>query len=334
MELINIRMHWHLCLVIFALLHSTSAQLKPIVKELRINSTIISRYATTLVTSRVTNPNIDSSQEVNYQITLPADAFISNFTIEIDGKEYVARVEKKEEAKEEYDAAVAAGQTAAHVQARDTNNFQVSVNVEAGKKVTFRLTYEEMLKRQLGFYESEINISPGEVVNKLSVDVYIKETRNIVKVIVPEIKNDVEIDSAGKNNSLAKIEGLGTKNVHISYSPNKKQQKLVSADGITGQFIVKYDVDRNVTQQELQVVDGYFVHFFAPPVSTHLNKHAVFVLDTSGSMSGRKMEQLKTAMESILTKLKEGDKFSIVEFDSSVKVSVYSGIQSWGRPTS
>ena len=39
---------------------------------------------------------------------------------------------------------------------------------------------------------------------------------------------------------------------------------------------------------KLQVVDGYFVHFFAPSTLTVLPKHVVFILDTSGSMAGIK----------------------------------------------
>lgn len=70
-----------------------------------------------------------------------------------------------------------------------------------------------------------------------------------------------------------------------------------------------------------QVNDGYFVHFFAPSALPPLAKHVVFVLDTSGSMSGRKMSQLKQAMHTILNELNSGDYFSIVEFASSVTVS-------------
>ena len=68
------------------------------------------------------------------------------------------------------------------------------------------------------------------------------------------------------------------------------------------------------------MIDGYFVHFFAPPVNNNLNKHVVFVLDTSGSMGGRKMEQLHKAMKSILQKLQKNDQFTIIEFDGTVKV--------------
>ena len=55
---------------------------------------------------------------------------------------------------------------------------------------------------------------------------------------------------------------------------------------MSGQFSVKYDVDHVSEGGEIQVVDGYFVHFFAPNNLLHLNKHVYFVLDVSGSMSG------------------------------------------------
>ena len=68
------------------------------------------------------------------------------------------------------------------------------------------------------------------------------------------------------------------------------------------------------------MVDGYFVNYFAPPITDYLNKHIVFVLDTSGSMAGRKLNQLKSAMTTILNKLNPGDKFSIVEFNTEAQV--------------
>lgn len=41
-----------------------------------------------------------------------------------------------------------------------------------------------------------------------------------------------------------------------------------------------------------QIVNGYFVHFFAPTNLPKLSKNIIFVLDTSGSMSGREIEQV------------------------------------------
>jgi uncharacterized protein with von Willebrand factor type A (vWA) domain len=78
-------------------------------------------------------------------------------------------------------------------------------------------------------------------------------------------------------------------------------------------------LDTNCTQ----VNDGYFVHFFAPADLPPLRKHVIFVLDVSGSMNGRKIEQLKEAMATILGNLKQGDLFSIVIFSTTVQVRKY-----------
>ena len=69
-----------------------------------------------------------------------------------------------------------------------------------------------------------------------------------------------------------------------------------------------------------QVNDGYFVHFFSPSELKPLKKHAIFVLDVSGSMDGRKIEQLREAMAAILDDLNEGDYFNLIAFSSEVKV--------------
>ena len=70
----------------------------------------------------------------------------------------------------------------------------------------------------------------------------------------------------------------------------------------------------------MQVMNGYFVHFFAPANLPPLKKHVVFVLDTSGSMWGRRMEQLKEAMNKILADLTPDDFFNIFTFSSEVVV--------------
>jgi len=63
------------------------------------------------------------------------------------------------------------------------------------------------------------------------------------------------------------------------------------------------------------------VHFFAPSALPTLPKHVVFVLDTSGSMAGIRLEQTKEAMESILGQLRSEDIFSVVEFASESRVT-------------
>ena len=45
----------------------------------------------------------------------------------------------------------------------------------------------------------------------------------------------------------------------------------------------------------------------------------LFVLDRSGSMSGKKIEQAKNALKFVLNNLREGDTFNIVAYDSEVE---------------
>ena len=74
----------------------------------------------------------------------------------------------------------------------------------------------------------------------------------------------------------------------------------------------------------LQVLDGYFVHFVAPSDLPPMRKHAVFALDTSGSMRGRKWAQTKEALAAVLGDLLqrgEGfDSFSLLDFADGVRV--------------
>lgn len=51
-----------------------------------------------------------------------------------------------------------------------------------------------------------------------------------------------------------------------------------------------------VSPSPFQIVNGYFVHFFAPQGLPTVPKSVVFVIDISGSMHGRKMEQVLSSL--------------------------------------
>ncbi len=68
--------------------------------------------------------------------------------------------------------------------------------------------------------------------------------------------------------------------------------------------------------------DGYFLLLLAPGsarASTVLRRDVVAVLDVSGSMSGDKLVQAKSALAQLLGSLREGDRFRIVAFESGVR---------------
>ncbi|CAH2068892.1 unnamed protein product, partial [Iphiclides podalirius] len=316
--------------------------------EMDVRSEITMRYAHTAIVTRVQNP-AKRSQEATFRVLLPETAFISGFVMTLDGKSYKAYVKGKEEAKNIYNQAVSQGYGAAHIsaKARDSNIFTVSVNVEPRSAAVFNLTYEELLTRRNGVYNHAVNLHPGALVPKLTVVVHIKETQPISELRVPEVRTGNEVDATEEDaqNTNAVIErGAKDREATITFKPDLEEQKRLiqiykekskerrvnsygydyeasptPQDGILGQFVVQYDVDRT-KGSDILVNDGYFVHFFAPTSLPPLSKHVVFVLDTSGSMSGRKMEQLIAAMLTILAKLNKGDVFNIVQFESSVQI--------------
>lgn len=115
-----------------------------------INSTVTSRYAITVITSRVVN-RMDESKEIEFQVRIPKNAFISKFKMcvkqkkekrkrrfvsvyrnaleimclnqnfflvcfrLIDGKEYDGVVKAKEQAQQQYSDAVSRGESAGMV---------------------------------------------------------------------------------------------------------------------------------------------------------------------------------------------------------------------------
>ncbi|KAK9890512.1 hypothetical protein WA026_010588 [Henosepilachna vigintioctopunctata] len=301
----------------------------PKIYSMKVDTNVTNRFATTLVTSKVKNLD-EKAQEATFAVVLPETAYISGFVMEIDGKKYEAYVKEKEEAKKTYDNAVSVGTAAGlvEVNARDSNRFTVSVNIEPQSKATFYLTYEELLARQNGQYEIVINLHPGQPVKDLGVQVNINETRPLKFVKAPSLRSGNEISKNDeKLDPKAVIENIANNRAVVSFKPDVERQKELAknlgkkeADGLAGQFVVQYDVERDPQGGEILVSDGYFVHFFAPSDLKPLSKHVIFVLDTSGSMYGTRILQLKEAMKTILDQLKKEDTFNIIDFNSDINV--------------
>eukprot|EP00092_Neocalanus_flemingeri_P012788 GFUD01013780.1.p1 GENE.GFUD01013780.1~~GFUD01013780.1.p1 ORF type:complete len:810 (+),score=178.26 GFUD01013780.1:82-2511(+) len=298
----------------------TSAS-EPSISSLAVRSHITLRYAETEVESLVKNPS-NLAKEVKFSMFLPDSAFISNFTMIVGKEEHVATVMEKKDAVEKFNSAKKIGIGAGLVSQneRDSNKFSISTNIEGGQKVVFLLKYEELLERRNGQYEHAINIHTEGVIDDLKVEVFINESLPLSSLIVPELKQSNEIDFARKSeNKDAKVMWTeGTSDAHILYAPDKETQRAAGEGGVSGQFLVRYDVDRKGKDNEVQVIDGYFVHFFTPDQLQRLAKHTVFVLDISGSMMGEKIVQLKDAMFTILDDMTEEDFFSIIVFSSGV----------------
>uniref|UniRef100_A0A3P8XM49 Inter-alpha-trypsin inhibitor heavy chain H3 n=1 Tax=Esox lucius TaxID=8010 RepID=A0A3P8XM49_ESOLU len=285
------------------------------VYSVKVDCKVTSRFAHTVITSIALN-KANISREIFFEVDLPKTAFITNFSMEIEGQTYVGNVKEKEKAKKQYEKAVSTGQTAGLVKAsgRKMEKFSVSVNIAPNSNVTFIMTHEEMLKRKLGQYEIVTRVKPKQLVQQFEIVADIYEPQGIAF-----------LDAYGTfitNDLLPLVEKTVTdKKAHISFSPTLDQQrKCPGCDGtlIDGDFIIKYDVERTVTIGDVQIVNGYFVHFFAPSDLPRVPINVMFVIDRSGSMMGNKISQTREAMLTILDDLHEDDYFGIIVFDSTI----------------
>merc|ERR1712088_78129 len=291
--------------------------------KFHIKSEVQFRYARTVVESTVSNPDA-VAQVASFALVIPDSAFISAFSMEINGEKYEARVEEKEEAEKTFEKALSTGRGAGLVSqdAKDANKFTVSTNIEGEQEVLFRLTYDELLGRKESMYRQEINIDLQQIVDDFRVEVYINESLPITEISVPELLESNTIDpSEETQNSFVKIEKNfegDAKKAKIVFAPTPIEQRAAAEEGMSGRLQINYDVDRQNQDSEVQVIDGYFVHFFVPENLETLPKHAIFILDVSGSMHGEKLQQLKDAMFTVLNDMKPEDFFNIITFSSSV----------------
>ncbi|KAM5231087.1 inter-alpha-trypsin inhibitor heavy chain H3 isoform 1-T2 [Hipposideros larvatus] len=281
----------------------------------KISCKVTSRFAHNVVTTRAVN-RANAAKEVSFDVELPKTAFITNFTLTIDGVTYSGNVKEKEVAKKQYEKAVSQGKTAGLVKAsgRKLEKFTVSVNIAAGSKVTFELTYEELLKRHKGKYEMYLKVQPKQLVQHFEIEADIFEPQGISTLDAEAsfITNDVLGSALTKSYS--------GKKGHVSFKPNLDQQRTcpTCTDSlINGDFTITYDVNRE-SPANVQIVNGYFVHFFAPQGLPVVPKNIVFVIDISGSMQGRKMEQTKDALLKILEDVQEDDYLNFILFSGDV----------------
>ncbi|CAH2316527.1 inter-alpha-trypsin inhibitor heavy chain H6 [Pelobates cultripes] len=294
------------------------------ISSLFIQSTIVSRYAFTKVQTVMLNPHSEAKDAI-FDLDLPSSAFISNFTLTVKGKTYIAEVKEKHQAKKMYEEARKQGKTTAHVgtRDRDTEKFRVMVNVEAGGEIGFTLTYEELLRRQLGKYEHAVSVRPGQIVQNLSVEVTISERTGIEYVQVLPLRTSRLMTNAVRGETKVPPSTKLEKGPHcarVIFSPSPAQQTAQSSSGIAADFVIQYDVALKDLAGDVQIYNGYFVHYFAPRGLPTIQKNVIFVIDVSGSMFGTKMKQTKSAMHVILNDLHRDDFFNIITFSDVVQV--------------
>ena len=168
---------------------------------------------------------------------------------------------------------------------------------------------------QLGDYKCPISIRAGQVVEQLSMILNITEPDGIVRL------DTTGPEQEGVTSPYVTVESSadGTQAI-VRYLPSTEVQRAVQNNlGINGDLVVRYDVNHQIGIGDITVVQDTVIHSFSPKDLPPLPKNIIFVIDVSGSMGGRKIEQTFYGMLAILDQLREEDMFMIILFESSLK---------------
>ncbi len=114
---------------------------------------------------------------------------------------------------------------------------------------------------------------------------------------------------------------------HALRATREHEGWAVEATGASGQLTILVPVRNNGGAAVALLAhapagdDGYALITFSPPARAvrETPRDVVFVLDVSGSMSGRKMEQARAAGRQLLLSLMPKDRFRLIDFSSDVR---------------
>ena len=281
------------------------------IKEISVNAKIEDQIARVQVSQSFVNTG-SRQMEVCFVFPLPYDGAIDRLTLMVDGKEFEAKLLEAKQARQIYESIVRKNKDPALLEWIGTGMFKTSVfPVPPGAERTVTLRYSQLLRKYEGLTDLLFPLSTAKytshAVEKVDFRLTINSSDKIKNLYSPT--HAVEIKRPDDHHAV------------VTYS---KQNEIPSSD-----FRLFYDVGKEAVGARVisfrpnDQEDGYFVLLASPqiaaPNADRPKKTVVFVVDRSGSMSGKKIEQAKGALRFVLNNLREGDLFNIVAYDSEVE---------------
>lgn len=280
------------------------------VKEVEIAARIEGQTAVVRVDQTFVNEG-DRQIEAQFVFPVPREAAVEELTLMIDGKEHPARLLPASEARGRYEEIVRKSRDPALMEWLDWGMVQTSLfPIPPGAQRTVSLKYTVLCRSDAGVVEFLAPLRGARyscgAVERLRVSVSLVGAEPLKNLYSPS--HDVTIERSGERRAEVVFEA---KNVvpesdfrlFFDYANDPLSARLLSHRP-TGE------------------ADGYFLLLASPQIDAAdapvQPKTVVFVLDRSGSMAGKKIEQAQAALKFVLGNLREGDLFNIVAYDSVV----------------
>jgi Ca-activated chloride channel family protein len=218
----------------------------------------------------------------------------------------------KEEARRIYEDIVRRRRDPALLEYMGRDLFQTSVfPVPPNGESSVQIRYTQLLKKDSGLIDFLLPLGTAKhsarPVENFNVTVSIAAAAPIRNVYSPT--HQIEIDRPDKTHAVAKLA------LHNVTNPDDLRLLYSTDASPVGLNVISYKADDKE--------DGYFALLATPEARTEqsakIAKTMLFVIDRSGSMSGAKIQQVKTALQFMLRQLDPADTFNIVAYDTEVE---------------
>ncbi|HZI87541.1 MAG TPA: VIT and VWA domain-containing protein [Pyrinomonadaceae bacterium] len=309
-------------------------------KHTAVKAEISGFLSRVVVTQEFENPFKEKIEAV-YTFPLPQNAAVDDMTMLVGDRTVRGRVLRREDAQAVYEAAKTGGKVASLLDQERPNIFTQSVaNIMPGEQIKITISYVETLKYEDGSYEFVFPMVvgpryiPGDAIgspasgNGFAPDTdKVPDASRITPVPVAKgmrVGHDISVE-------VALDAGVAIENVNSGSHAldmqrpgiTQAQVRLKNSSVIPNKdFILRYDVagkgisDALLTHRSER--GGFFTLILQPPdrvtVADVTPKELVFVLDTSGSMSGFPIEKAKETMKLALDSLYPADTFNLITF--------------------
>jgi len=279
------------------------------ISKIEVNAKLTDQIAEVLVSQSFVNTG-SSQMEVSFVFPLPYEGAIDQLTLLVDGKEFPATLMKADKARAVYEGIVRQNKDPALLEWIGTGMFRTSVfPVPAGATRTVTLKYTQLCRRADGLTDFLFPLGTAKYttkpVQKIVVNLTIDSADPIRNVYSPT--QDVKVERPSE--TRAKVAWEATNVVPAS------DFRLLYDSG-------KGELTTRVLSYRPQTTDdGYFLLLASPAIikaGKPLPKSVFFVVDTSGSMSGEKIEQAREAAKFLVNNLREGDSFNLMSFNSTI----------------
>ncbi len=268
------------------------------------------QIATTSVDQEFFNPN-NQRLEGTYLFPIPRGAQIDKFTMDIGGKMVEAELLPAAKARAIYEDIVRKMKDPALLEYADRDVFKVRIfPIEPRSNKRIKLSYTEVLKSDAGLvnYTYPLNTEKFSAapVKNVSIKVELTGERPLKSIYSPS--HAVEVKRHGSLRATVGFEESNVKpdtDFSLYFAPEKNE---------LGVNLLTYKTGND---------DGYFLLLASPGMDTKekriVPKNVVFVLDTSGSMTGKKLDQARKALQFCVENLNDNDRFEIVRFSTEVE---------------